>query len=595
MSDFLYRTANRLALVASIGVVVVCALMLYDAYRREWKDPLEAATIRTLKVALAKQPDSQELKDEIRAADLRLRSEYFRQRTFAARGAMLLAGCIVVFLLAAKTAATMRRKLPQLVALSSGDDRQLRSARAARWAVGALASVLMIATVAVSFGVRSPLSDDVNGVVTSQTATSSTVPPPVPAAAAAYQPSETEIRAAWPRFRGADGSGISAFDNVPETWDGLSGKNILWKTAVPLPGNGSVVVCGRRAFVSGADEKHRRVFCFDTADGKLLWQGDVPGTPASTAKPPQIQETTGYAAPTPATDGRHVFAIFANGDVAAFDYQGRLAWPRSLGLPENPYGHAVSLLTYQNLLLVLWDQSEKPGKSKLLALDGATGRTVWEQPRPVRCSWSTPIVARCGGRQQLIANGNPWVISYDPASGKEIWRAKCFPKGEIEVAPSPVVADGTLYVAGNDQAPFFAVATDGTGDVTESRIRWKWEDYVPDTCSPLATADFVFSLNSEGTLTCYDPKSGQQLWQEDFQKQCKSSPAMAHGRLYVTCDEGTTWIVAPGREGCKRLSVGQLGEKCFASPAFQDGRIYLRGVRNLYCIGAKAQERGGKR
>ena len=147
---------------------------------------------------------------------------------------------------------------------------------------------------------------------------------------------------------------------MPDDWDGPSGKNIVWKSPVPLPGNSSPMVVAGRIFFTGADENQRQVFCYEAKTGKLLWQRDVPSTPES-RKPVKLNDDTGYAACTMASDGRYVAAIFANGDLAAYDLDGKLAWSQSLGIPDNPYGHAASLSIYKNLLLVPLDQATAQG------------------------------------------------------------------------------------------------------------------------------------------------------------------------------------------------------------------------------------------
>jgi hypothetical protein len=231
--------------------------------------------------------------------------------------------------------------------------------------------------------------------------------PAAPPQAAAAQPRGDDAARSWPRFRGSDGSGISPYANVPDDWDGRSGKNILWKTPIPLPGNSSPVIVAGRIFLTGADETKRQVYCFDAASGKPLWQADVPSTPESNKlelKDSQ-QEVPGYAAPTMATDGRYVAAIFANGDMACFDLNGKLAWSKSLGVPENPYGHAASLASYKNLLIVPFDQAlVKSKKSKIRAIDFAGGRVVWERSRPVKSSWTSPIVVPCR-RPRSVGDG----------------------------------------------------------------------------------------------------------------------------------------------------------------------------------------------
>jgi outer membrane protein assembly factor BamB len=398
-------------------------------------------------------------------------------------------------------------------------------------------------------------------------------------------PSDEEFHKMWPRFRGPDGLGISAYTNVPETWDAKSGKNVLWKTPVPLPGCNSPVVWGKRVFLSGANQRRREVYCFDADQGKLLWQQAAPGTPQSTARPPRVNEDTGYAASTTATDGRRVFAIFANGDLAAFDFSGKLAWSKSLGIPENSYGYGTSLCVYRNLVIVQFDQgSARSAKSRVFAFDSATGKLVWQAAdRPVPNSWSTPIVIRHADQEQLITSADPWVIAYRPADSAELWRAKCL---RTDIAPSPVFADGLVYVA-NDNSVLSAIRVDGKGDVTATHIAWKGEEGMPDTSSPLATKEYVFLLASFGTLTCYDAAKGGMLWQEEFDGQFCSSPGLAGNRLYLQGKEGQAYVVEPGREKCKRIGECQLGEECVTSPAFQDGRIYLRGATNLFCIGKK--------
>ena len=611
------RLATRVASVAGIFSLIVCALLLYDFSRRQGKDLVEEPAFRALHTALRQHPDSAVLKEELRATDRRLREEYFRQRTFAQFGALLLCGGIAIFLLAGRIAATIGRPLPNPQPETAVQDWDSRWKPAARVGVAGLGFLLAAAAVAVSVMPRSrvegaldaatklpspPASRSTPGLASREAvqakqdthavvSVAAASPAPVVSAAATpapvgpvYTPSEAEIRAAWPCFRGPDGSGISPYANVPLTWDGPSGKNIRWKAAVLLPGNSSPLVCGRRIFLTGADEKHRRVFGFDAMDGRLLWQQDVPAGPQAAA--PKVNGDTGYAASTPATDGRYVAAIFANGDLAAFDFDGHLAWAKHLGVPDNAYGHAASLTVYGHLLLVPMDQATpQAGHSTLSALEIATGKTVWQKTRPVAASWSTPIVIHHGGRDQLITTANPWVIAYDPRDGTELWRAKCFK--QTDVAPSPVFADGLLYAPGNDMSPLCAIRPDGKGDVTATGIVWKAEDNMSDTASPLAALSCVFVVNSSGMVTGFDAKTGDKFWEEDLGDfHVKASPSLVGRRLVLIGEDGKGLILEADRKACKRVGTANVGEPCVATPAFQDGRIYLRGEKHLFCIAA---------
>ncbi len=581
--ESLHRLAVRTAAVAGVFVVLVAALMLWEFSRRQASDPLESPQFLALKARLAESPRDEQLKEQIRQLDLELRAQYFRQRRFAKVGAWLLLAGAVVFSLAAKSATALKRKLPapQLQAVPADHDARL--ARNGRWAVAGLGLILISISVVLATGFRTELPGNLAPL---EKATAPVVAEPAPASATAVDGSFMDEATVphWSRFRGPGGRGISTLTDVPIQWNAESGEGILWKTAVPLPGNNSPVVWGNRVFLSGATEEKRQVYCFDAQSGELVWQKEVPGTPQSTAEPPEVMQDTGYAAPTMTTDGRHAYAIFANGDVAAFDFGGRIVWSRSLGVPKNMYGHAASLLMYQDRLLVPFDQGgPKDNLSKLLALDAASGETLWQAKREVPNSWTTPIVVDNNGRKQIITAADPWVIAYDPADGKEIWRAKCLRQ---DVGPSPTFADGVVYVA-NEFPCLSAVRADGQGDVTETHLLWEGEDGLPDTASPLATEENVFLLASWGMLTCYDAGKGEIRWEQEFDAMFTSSPGMAGGRLYLIGKEGKCWVVESGEEECKILAESELGEECVTSPAFLPGRLYLRGEEHLLCIGGK--------
>lgn len=608
-----YALARNTALVAGAFSAVVCVLLLADFARRTVKDPFEAPQFKALKAQLAAESDNETLKEQIRSLDLELRQQHFRHRRFAAFGAVLLLGGVAVTLAAGKWASALRRRLPHPGPQSGPHDAETGVMEVARVAVAALAGLLIGAAVIAGLAFPTLVTEDQAAAVALPasapadgnrgTANGQQPEPktPTPKPAHHFNPEETpaETRArSWPRFRGPGGAGISAFAAAPTAWDDKSGKGIAWKTPVPLAGNNSPIVWKDRVFLSGADEKRREVYCFEAASGKLVWQRDVPGTPESTGAVPEVFPDTGFAAPTMATDGRSVFAIFANGDVAALDFEGKLVWARSLGIPkDNHYGHAASLETHEKLLFVQMDQGqEKEKKSRLLALDTATGQTVWEKPREVAVGWATPALVEQAGKPQLITAANPWIISYRPADGEVLWRAKLL-GGEHGVSP---VCSGGVVQVGSEYSEWFAVRADGEGDVTKTHLLWKGSDGLPDQCSPLVTDKHVFLLMSYGTLTCYDAKKGDVLWSKDFDGvKFTSSPGMAGGRVYLFGDVETeekdaegnprkvckTWILEPTDQEAKEVGTCQLEEGCVTSPAFQDGRIYIRGSKHLFCLG----------
>jgi len=390
----------------------------------------------------------------------------------------------------------------------------------------------------------------------------------------------SQIEKNWPRFRGPAGQGISFYSNIPASWNGKTGEGIRWKAAIPLPGMNSPVVWGNRVFLTGADRQRCQVYCFDANSGELIWQRAVENVPFSKPASDDISADTGFAASTAATDGRRVYAIFANGDVACFDFSGKQIWARSVGPLNNMYGHAASLVVHRNMLLIQLDQARTEDKlSKLMALDVTCGKTVWEVRRPVPDSWATPIVISTGQREEIITCANPWVIAYAPATGSELWRAECLGG---DVASSPVYANGLVFVIKAYEL-LVAVSPGGQGNVTETNIAWTAEGVMPDICSPATNGDLLFVLETEGIVTCYDAANGAKVWEKDMAKTFMASPSLAAENVYLMAEDGTMIIVKADRQ-FKEVRRCGLGEESLASPAFQNGRIYIRGKEHLYCI-----------
>lgn len=590
---FTYRAILTTAIVAAVFSVLVCVLLLVDASNRLAKIPLEAPQFVALREQFVEEPNNDALREEIRNLDLALRQEYFREQRFTEIGSYLLVGGIALTLIMGKWAATMRRRLPTPKPKESGPDSDERLSRSGIWAVAVLIFALLGTTWAMRATAPSALpasleelaamSKQVEGTDDADQAEPGEVAEAKPAIP--ELPTAEEFRQSWPSFRGPDGSGISMHANVPSSWDGASDEGIMWKTAVPLPGANSPIVWKDRVFLSGATEEKREVYCFDAVSGKILWQKEIAGDAA--AESPKVSQDTGYAAPTMATDGRAVYAMFASGDLVAFDFAGNELWSKSLGAPKNTYGHASSLVTHQGSLIVQFDQGRaKDNVSKLLAIDGATGDIVWEVKREMPSSWSSPVVIEHEGQPQIITCGDPWVIANSPQDGKEIWRANCFDRAEV--GPSPVYDNGIVFAA-NDSATLSAIRADGSGDVTDTHVLWSSDIGMPDTCSPLVTDEFVLLL-SFGVLTCYDKaEGGDPLWEEDLQADFTSSPALVGKHVYMFGLEGNVVIVEPTRDECKQIGEADLGEECVTSPAFQDGRIYIRGTEHLFCIGGEAE------
>ncbi len=617
------------SIVAGTFSLIVCLLLAIDFVGRGKYELFDTPQYLSLKDQLRDKPTDQQLEQSIRQLDLELRADYFRRRQFMVTGVYLLLGGVIVTLVTARWASSLRAKTPRPPTAGEPVDMLQHEQRWGRWGVAGLVATLLIllggfawladrmlpvswqeladqpagqtpangVPVSVAHGSGSgavPKPTDSpsqhSGQDASQHGGKTAPDSPAPQPTTEELPSHDTYLAQWPRFRGPTGSGISSLTDIPTQWNAADGAGVLWKVAIPLPGHNSPVVWQDRVFISGATAEEQGVFCFDANKGDLLWRLDVPPDLAG-AEEFEVMESTGYAAPTMATDGLRAYAIFASGNVVAADWAGRQLWRKSLGVPKNPYGHASSLATYKDLLIVQFDQgTAEAGKSKLIALHGASGDVAWEVPRQVSSSWATPIVVEHGGRTMVITCVAPWVIAYAAEDGSELWRAKCLGG---EVGPSPAFADGVVYAA-NESGGMFAIRTDGSGDVTESHIEWMTDIDVPDVCSPLVTDKYVLLL-SHGLLACFDRAKGEEgssaeeprepLWEEDLVEEVSASPSLVSEFVYLFADEGKVFILKPEADKCERVGELEMGEPCRASPAFQPGRIYMRGEEHLFCIG----------
>lgn len=572
-----FRAWSATALASGLFSLFLGLAMLLGHVSTKAEDPLKSPELRQQKDKLRENPKDEQTKQRIREIDLTVRTTYFRQLSRMSLGIYLVIGGVGVFLFATNRVLKCLRR-PPLPGGPSQDleTRTLRDRLLGRWAVAGTGLIICGLLLTLSFAVQTPSisAETKRGDGNSSEANAAAKPDALPI---------EELRRNWPRFRGVDGNGLSASTNAPREFETASGKNVAWKVPSPAIGFNSPLLVGDRLFFSGGDASLREVFCLDAKTGATVWRQAVTNVPGSPAKPPEIPESTGYCAPTMASDGKRVYVIFATGDVAAFSLAGQRVWARSFGPLDNPYGHATSLAMRQDRLILQLDQGDsEAGKSKLIALDGRTGQTLWQKPRKVGGSWATPLVVEAAGKPQIITLAVPWAISYSALDGSELWRAECL-NGEI--TPSPTFAGGYVLIP-SPAEKLAAIKPDGQGDVTKTHIAWACEDNVPDVTSPASNGDLVFMLTTSGTLSCLDVKDGKKLWEHDFETECHASPGISGNHVFVFSQKGTAIVVEAGRQ-FKELFRTELGDMFHASPAFSPNHIFLRGVTNIWCLGPK--------
>lgn len=552
-----YGIAKKIVIFAAVSAGILSVLMIANYLQTKSNDPLNSQVITQLISKLQDNPEDLVLKEQIRALDLLARKAYFTYQWQIRTGGYLLFAFVLVLLLAFKFLSSLQPRLPNLnegLRSEEGWENKLLSRKYILF--GGL-GVFMLALI---LGIVSQSELKNIGLVKRGGSQASDFA------------SIEEMKKNWPGFRGPEGNGVAVDANYPTDWDGSSGENILWKTPISHPGYNSPIIWGKKIFLSGADREIQIVYCFDADSGDLLWQTELNDIPGSPERRPSVGDDTGFAAPTMTTDGERVFALFATGDIACLDLEGKQIWAKNLGVPDNHYGHSSSLITYQDLLIVPFDQNTG---GRLLALSARSGDVVYDQPRDVDISWASPILVDTGDRMELILNSSPFVMSHDPRTGQELWRVKCMLG---EVAPSLAYADGIVFAV-NDYARLVGIKLQETPEVV-----WEYIDDLAEVASPLATKEFVFMAASFGTISCFDSKTGERYWFHDFDEGFYSSPILVGDKVYCMDMSGVLYIFKAQKE-FELISRNELGEWAMTIPAFMHNRIYIRGVEHLFCIG----------
>jgi len=291
------------------------------------------------------------------------------------------------------------------------------------------------------------------------------------------------------------------------------------------------------------------------------------------------------ASPTPIVDGDCVFVHFGHMGTSALDLDGNVLWQQTDLKYAPMHGNGGSPALVDDLLVFSCDGTDA---QFVVALDRATGQVRWKQPRNSTTerpfSFSTPQVIEVGGERQVVSPGSGMVGSYDPQDGHEIWRVG-YGDG-FSVVPRPVFAHGMVFVCTGFMRPSL-LAIDpkrAQGDATETNVVWRHDQGVPTTPSPLMVGDEIYFVSDRGVATCLDAHTGDEHWSERLGGGFSASPIFADGHVYFSNEEGTTYVARAGT-AYELVATNDLGERTLASPAVDDGAIYLRTEGFLRRIG----------
>ena len=422
----------------------------------------------------------------------------------------------------------------------------------------------------------------------------------------------------WPQFRGPTGDGIASTAKAPTHWS--ENENIVWKTPVAGRGWSSPVVADGIVYLTtaveetpseeerlaaleqkGENPKHYKqkhiakaitlgLVSLDLASGEIKRKVDL----VRLESPDAIHIVNSYSSPTPVIQGDLIYCHFGTfGTICLNRHEMTEVWRRRLPL-EHSVGPGSSPFVYEDLLVLICDGVDR---QYVTALDRKTGETLWEAERPEmdaptgdqKKSFDTPIAIKDAlGRNQLICMGSQWLVSYDPASGKELWKVR-HGKG-FSVVPRPVYSDGVVYIStGFGKPQLWAISVDGSGDVSDTHVRWVETKGIPAKPSPLVVGDHIFVISDDGIASCFAKADGELLWKERIGGKYSASPLLAGNLIYVVSESGKTTVVQPG-DAYQMVAQNQLDGHFMASPAAISGFMLVRSATALYRIGAEDEE-----
>jgi outer membrane protein assembly factor BamB len=390
----------------------------------------------------------------------------------------------------------------------------------------------------------------------------------------------------WREFRGPSGQGLVRGDGpFPLRWSPT--QNVTWKQDIPGSGWSSPVVVGDRVYLTSAVEAENqkdplslRTLCLDANTGKILWNVEC-FTEARNA--PRIHSKNSHASPTPLVEGdgnnARIYVHFGHMGTACLNKDGKLLWKTRIAYSP-VHGNGGSPVLVDGVLFFSCDGARDPF---VIALDAKDGKQRWKTARsskPAKTfSFSTPLVIDVDGKKQILSPGSDMLGSYDPSTGKEIWRVHYT---GYSVIPRPVFGHGLIFLSTSyDRAKLLAIKPGGTGDVTDTNIAWTMDKGAPHTPSPLLVGDELYTVADNGLASCVDAKTGKVHWQKRVPGTYSASPVLAAGRIYLQNEDGIGVVLKAGKE-FEELARNPLGERTLASYAVVGKALLVRTASRLY-------------
>jgi outer membrane protein assembly factor BamB len=394
----------------------------------------------------------------------------------------------------------------------------------------------------------------------------------------------------WPQWRGSRHDGTSTETNLPVTWSKT--ENIAWRLPLPGEAGATPIVWDDHIFLTSAKGPDLVLLAVGT-DGKPLWEAKV-GTGDHAVR----GDEGNVASPSPVTDGQYVWSFMGNGQLGCYDFKGREVWNFNLQDRFGKFNIAFGMTSTPVLDGdLLYFQLIHTNGAAVVALDKATGNTVWNQKRPSdaidECehSYASPTLYRNGGTAYLLTHGADYVVAHSLQDGREIWRCGGLnPKNQynatLRFVATPVATPGLIVVPSAKNGPVLGLSPHAKGDIsaTDDGHLWTRPDNTPDVPSPLVHDGLVYLCRENGILIVMDAKTGKELYQERCHPdRYRASPVYGDGKIYITARGGVVTVVRAGQK-FEILASNDMGEPISSSPAISGRRIYLRTFDALYAV-----------
>lgn len=388
----------------------------------------------------------------------------------------------------------------------------------------------------------------------------------------------------WTRFRGPNGQGISDAKTIPTKF---TAKDYTWKQKLPGEGHGSPSLWGDKLFLVSADKASatRSVICLDANTGKPAWETEIDGNTH------HLHQFNHYGTCTPAVDANLVY-IYAGSDkntrVIALDHNGKTKWVSELGKFDGNHGPSTSPMLYKDMVIVTHDHI---ANGAVIALNKSNGKQRWKIARKGAdngTSYGVPVIYKdASGQDQLIvASKGNGVTAINPDNGKQIWELSKLMK--LRSVAGPVIGDNILFAqCGSGGGGKGFVAVEPGSNASKAKLKWQSTRGIPYVPTPLFIDGYLYYITDGGHAACINPSDGAVLWMERIAEKLGffGSPVCVNGHIYAIAKDGRCVVIKASPKKFELVSVNVLGESSYATPAVANGKMYLRTLTGIVCIG----------